>query len=137
MRAALPHLKLLTLKADQLSQLGKFLTSEEKSYLGVRMTFSEENCCGPAPPSLNTNKTPRMEPIKEENASRTVELIPEDLITKSYSEVKTTSNIRQASKFSCGMDLSEDCRLKGVEILTRFKRFEEAHSPKKARYFKI
>jgi len=142
MRAALPHLKLLTLKADQLSQLGKYLTSEEKYFLSVRLTFKKEDWCGAAPPSLNTNSNVpavkqivELEEITSSPLKETVELISKDLITKGYSEMKSPTCINKRTKFFCGISLKEDRRLMGVEILTRFKRFDEAHSPKKARYF--
>jgi len=61
MRAALPHLRVLTLAVDKLSLLTKYLTAEEKTFLAGQMVFMEENCAAAVPVSiLNTTKPRKM-----------------------------------------------------------------------------
>jgi len=132
MRAVLPHLRLLTLPTnDPISLLAKYLTAEEKIYLSGQLLFKDENYSGPAPPSLNTNTTPRIESASLD--SNILELIPENLVVGGYSE--STINLDTdfgppKTKFCCEINVSCDLVLKGVEILTRANPGPDSRSSK-------
>jgi len=119
MRAALPHLRLLTLNSDQLWSLSEFLLPEEKHFLAVKKVFREESFS--SPPSLSTVEF-RREFCTAKPLVHELVLIPEGLI-------KGSKKVEQL--FNCsGLDLAFCLRvhicqrfcLTGIEILTRAKR---------------
>jgi len=118
MRAALPHLRLLTLKSDQLSKVKKFLSSEEKTFLAQQMVFQEDvGSFHPLPPLLNTNTTPRSKPISHDPYFE--ELIPESLIiTDPLKMIGKTLHSLAIEKLDINV-AEQDRVLKGVELLTR------------------
>jgi len=86
MRAALPHLRVLTLKMDSLFLLNKYLTAEEKIFLAKKMVFMEEICPELVPPStLSSSTAPRA--VFEEFSGQRLELEPEDLINTDPSKM--------------------------------------------------
>jgi len=135
MRAALPHLRLLTLPTDKIPLLTKYLTPDERTFVAGHVLFKvEETSRGPAPPSLTTNTTPRTNAI--------LELIPENLIVDGY-EKMTEQDLCSVqtgalTKLLYVFNVGQNCILKGVEILTEAKYFPptSAKETKKARYFK-
>jgi len=135
MRAALPHLRLMTLSADKFSPLSKFLTAEEKIYLSEKLFFKEESSTASAPLSLNTNSKCRTRTIFLNYS--TFEIIPENLIMKGYSEMDNQDLVLLDSTkvmFCWQIDACVDLTLKGVEILTRAKIFPSPKNSKVARY---
>jgi len=136
MRAALPHLRLLTLPSiDQISLLAKYLTKGEKTYLSMKLLFKEEKSSNPAPPSLNTNSRIRGASLNP----NILELIPENLITDSLLTTKLDKiTVKDDIKFVCEFNIHHDCVLLGVEILSCVNKFDGATSAKtskKTRYF--
>jgi len=129
MRAALPHLRLLTLELDQISLLTKYLTAEEKTFLAGELFFKEGTTPNPAPSSLSTNKSPRRKSL--------VELIPENLIVKETSDQDLdTLHATNSTKFQCQIiNADRDFILRGVEILTQAKIIPDStNNAKKAKY---
>jgi len=128
MRAALPHLRLLTLELDQISLLTKYLTAEEKTFLAGELFFKEGETSNPAPPSLSTNKSPRRKSL--------VELIPENLIVKETSDQDLdTLHATNSTKFKCCINADRDFILRGIEILTQAKIIpDSSNNAKKAKY---
>jgi len=119
MRAALPHLRLMTLPPDKFSRLTEYLTAEERTYLAGNLFFKDKNVSCATPPSLNKNTTPR----SKATYLTFYELIPENFITKRYSQMSGQKLDSQFgypwTKFLCEFTLPEDSFLKGLEILTR------------------
>jgi len=116
MRAALPHLRLLTLPMDQISLLTKYLLPEEKNFL----LGQEENGSGTAPPSLKNSRNPREKPFL--HFPNTLELIPDHLISKITSQEQEFDTIGMRM-FRCTLEARQDFdfALKGFEICTRGK----------------
>jgi len=122
MRAALPHLRLLTLPMDKLYQLSKFLSPEERSFLAVRLLFQESAA---SPPSLNTNASPREKFV----SNKVWEVIPERLILTDHLEMTGKGLARcERAKEMFSVDLNfllETICLKGIEILTQANNYPE------------
>jgi len=135
-RMALPHLRLLTLPScDPISLLAKYLTKEEKTYLAGQLLFKDDNFSGPAPASLNTTTTPRLD-----GASlnlNILKLIPENLVTDGHLRMEIDKMLFvDFKKFVFETDIHHDCILKGVEILTRaIKATVETSEKKSKRYY--
>jgi len=126
MRAALPHLRLLSLSLEQHSLLAKYLTAEEKSYFWQQVYFKEDSAA-PAPPSLNTNTAPR-----EKAFSCTIlELIPEDSIITDHVKMMLHHDLDSTKigvdtiAFYCTIVGNEDFCLKSMEILTQANRCQD------------
>jgi len=122
MRAALPHLRLLTLQNEQLSQLAKFLTAEEKTFLSAKMLFGDENLS--APSTLNSSTTPRACAIVFESVL--VDIIPSNLIVTDHMKMigqpvsKSQVKLNQSEMFSVDfVDIAQNVCLTGIEILTQ------------------
>jgi len=122
MRAALPHLRLLTLPVDRLFLLATFLTAEEKIFLFGKMIFSEEKTEEEeiAPQGLNTNKTPRT----RVGASRhkIVELIFEEWIITDHLEMVGKDVLQTPAPnevFSVTFGVCQNLCLEGLQILTQ------------------
>jgi len=121
MRAALPHLRLLTLPIDQISRLSKYLTSEEKTFLPRKMVFKEDSGSEEVPPSLNIDINPRI--LKAIHISlKTLELIPEKLIITDHHQMDYLSNPIENPVFSMTFAVCQGMILKSVEILTQAKK---------------
>jgi len=128
LRAALPHLRLLTLPLDQLSLLSNYLSPQEKGFLSAKLLFNEGNSSDlEAPPSLNTTTEPR-EPAKVSLASLSVklELIPENSIIIDHFKMPGEALFKIQSDWSDKevfevdfVDVSHNLFLTGVETLTR------------------
>jgi len=125
MRAALPHLRLLTLPTDQISMLGKYLTAEEKAFLAQQVVFKQENASYTVPPSLNTNATPRMKAASSCDTN-TLELIPEHLIiTDHIKMIEKCLSLRDPQVFYLHIFSCQDFCLKSFEILTRANNYPD------------
>jgi len=138
MRAALPHLKLLTLPMDQISLLTKYLLPEEKVYLSKQVFLKEEDVSAEAPPCLNTDKVPRTSVYQNPNP---FELFSKEYIITDHSKMSNqdlcTIRGNGPTKFRCDITPSKDFFLKAVEILTRatnFTHFKNSTDRKIARY---
>jgi len=126
MRAVLPHLRLLTLPVEQLTELNNYLKPEEKVFLAVQMVFDDENSSGPSPQSLNTNTTPREKAVVVSLPSVKLELIPEKSITTDHLKMpgqplhksKCDQYSKEVFKIEV-VDVSQNVCLTGIEILTR------------------
>jgi len=140
MRAALPHLRLLTLPLDKHTLLTKFLLPEEKTYL-LRQVYLKEQSSGAAPPSLNTNENPRMK-VKFCNPN-TMELISESSIITDHIEMigralDSYYSNKEMIKHCCTINVGHSFCLKGIEILTRgnnFPDFREIRDNNTKRFF--
>jgi len=130
MRAALPHLRLMTLPLDKFSGLAEYLTAEERNYLAGNVFFKNKNVSGPAPLGLNQNTTPRFNSI----ALVFYELIPESFINEHYLQMICQNLeldcVPRCTKFVCEFTVPRDFNLKGLEILTRV-----LNAPCLTRYF--
>jgi len=122
MRAALPHLRLLTIKTEQLSNLSKYLLPEEKIYLGVQVVFKEDLRAAPPPATVNTNKYPR--PTFTPPSPKVLHLIPSPLINTKYNKLEGVEvrQVERDSKFCLRVHVCQSFCLKEVEILTRASR---------------
>jgi len=123
MRAALPHLRLLTLPMGQISPLTKYLLPPEKAILSGKLLFNEENS-EPSPPSLNNNTNSRMRATLRQPHDAVQELIPEDLIITDHLKMAgqplSKSLDNHCEVFSIDLiGVLQNVILTGIEILTR------------------
>jgi len=119
MRAALPLLQLLTLPMDQISLLSKYLSTEEKTFLAGQLFLKDDDYAGPTPSNINPNK------IARNVIPNIFELIPKQLIIKGYSEMISLTTEDAFRGREATFNVHRGFILKGVEILTRAKKFPD------------
>jgi len=122
MRAALLHLRLLTLPADKIFHqgLGKYLSNEERIFLGCRLFNTERPPCDPIPPTLCPIDFPRNE--ADFCRPNTLELIPEHLIVTDFEDIAGQNFYKSGlckEVFCIEFEVLQNLILKGIEILTQ------------------
>jgi len=127
MRAALPHLRLLTLPVDKLHFFSIYLSAEEKTSLAVQLLFKKGSSSqSPLPSTLNSSTTPREQSVYLELGSCWLEIIPDDFIITDHFKMggqplnKIRSKGGQREVFTLDLiKIKRDMCLTGIEILTQ------------------
>jgi len=141
-RAALPHLRLMTLPMEEISQLTEFLLPDEKAFLSEQVFFKADSVCSSdeVPPGLNANRQPRNQSIF--GNPYTLELIPKKVLILDHykmigQDVDTITGLSGTTKFCCLVTASQNCCLKAVDILSHANDYPDlrrSKDSKRARY---